>query len=284
MSQSYKDIEIICVNNSSTDGTWAILSNLKSKNPSLQLFNESQPGASAARNKGLHEAKGEYVQFLDADDLLKDTKIEHQVNLIHKNHDANIGFVAGACVKRTLKNGEKIISEIDPDRFVSPFINKSGNTCSNLWNRESLLRISGWDQTIKSSQEADLMLRMILAGNSYLIDKEALTIIRERESGQISHRNPSEKWKQFIDIRLNYIQKLKEFDYKIYQTRKGILYDFIMVSVFTLAKYNKQEALKIYRDSIKDNWIPSGNYGFGGLKALLIRVLGLNVFLKLYSN
>jgi glycosyltransferase involved in cell wall biosynthesis len=272
------------VDNNSKDNTWPILLNLKEKHPGLIIEKELNSGAPSARNRGLSIAKGDWVQFLDADDLLKPEKIGHQVRLISNNHDLKLGFIAAACVKITLQNHERIISDLNEENFISPFINKCGNTCSNLWNKKALLNIGGWDQTIRSSQETDLMLRMVLAGNSFITDNEVLTIIRERESGQISQRDPGEKWKQFIEIRLKYLEQLEKNNQMAYLKHKGILYDFIMVSVLTLAKYNKQEAIKIYNDSIKCNWVSSGHYGFSKLKILFIKLVGLPIFIKLYKN
>ena len=69
LKQSYTNYEIILVNNNSTDNTYNILQEYAKKKAGLvNVFNEYKKGAPAARNKGLSEAKGEWIQFLDADD------------------------------------------------------------------------------------------------------------------------------------------------------------------------------------------------------------------------
>lgn len=282
INQTYKYVEIICIDNNSSDTTLKILKDLKIKYPQIIIDSEFKPGAPCARNKGLSLAKGEYIQFLDADDLLENNKIEHQILLV-KNNNKVIGFIAGACKKRTLYNNEEIIfSELETDPFLSPFINKCGNTCSNLWKRMDLIEVGGWNESIKSSQETDLMLRLALKGKEFLVDKEPFTIIRERQSGQISHRDPESKWKQFIDVRLNYLTELKKSNVKKYEQYKNVFYDFLMVSVLSLSNYNREEALKIYQQSIKKHWKSSGNYGFGKLKVTFIKIMGFKIFLKLY--
>ena len=94
-NQSYKQFEVICIENNSKDNTLSKLRGLEDDlYPDLIVLEESKPGACAARNKGLSVAKGEWVQFLDADDTLKPGKLEHQIKLL-KSKKA-ISFVAGA--------------------------------------------------------------------------------------------------------------------------------------------------------------------------------------------
>ena len=83
-AQSYPFLEVICIDNNSTDETYRLLQKTKQKYPTLIIDKESMPGAPAARNKGLALAKGEWIQFLDADDLLLPAKIEHQLNMVLK--------------------------------------------------------------------------------------------------------------------------------------------------------------------------------------------------------
>ncbi|MBL7897068.1 MAG: glycosyltransferase family 2 protein, partial [Crocinitomicaceae bacterium] len=78
INQTYENIEILCVDNGSTDGTLKILNTLKSDFPQIQLLIQPKKGAPAARNLGLAQSKGEVIQFLDSDDLLIPNKIEKQ--------------------------------------------------------------------------------------------------------------------------------------------------------------------------------------------------------------
>jgi len=77
LNQTWPNKEIIIINDSSTDNSLAIANKYASEN--LKIFTQENKGASAARNFGLKEAKGEYIQFLDADDLLSTDKIEGQM-------------------------------------------------------------------------------------------------------------------------------------------------------------------------------------------------------------
>src|SRR5690606_32136288 len=70
-AQTHRPLEIICVDDGSTDGTLGVLRELEAEHPGLvRVLAGPNGGAPAARNRGLKEARGEYVQFLDADDEL----------------------------------------------------------------------------------------------------------------------------------------------------------------------------------------------------------------------
>lgn len=75
-AQTLSDIEIICVNDSSTDGSLSILEEYAKKDPRIQVVTQPNGGAGAARNKGLSMAKGKYLSFLDSDDFFESDMLE----------------------------------------------------------------------------------------------------------------------------------------------------------------------------------------------------------------
>ncbi|MGE7862937.1 glycosyltransferase family 2 protein [Bacillus mobilis] len=87
LNQTYKNIEIVIVDDGSKDQSSSIVKNFKKKYPEqIQYILQENQGVSVARNTGIENANGEYISFLDSDDLWHSTKIEKQIESMHKNN------------------------------------------------------------------------------------------------------------------------------------------------------------------------------------------------------
>ena len=75
-NQNYTDYEVLCIDDGSTDDTPDLLRQYASKHPQLRILTQSNQGMATARNRGLDEARGEYILFVDSDDLLTDGALE----------------------------------------------------------------------------------------------------------------------------------------------------------------------------------------------------------------
>lgn len=80
LQQDHADLEVICVDDGSKDDTAAVIRRIAETAPRgkiIRLIQQPNGGATAARNHGLRESSGEYIQFMDADDVLMPRKIGH---------------------------------------------------------------------------------------------------------------------------------------------------------------------------------------------------------------
>ena len=85
-NQTLKNIEIICVNDGSTDSSLNILNEYASKDTRIKIINQENKGAGAARNRGMSEATGEYIYFIDSDDFVSTNFLEKMLKKITKTH------------------------------------------------------------------------------------------------------------------------------------------------------------------------------------------------------
>ena len=77
LSQTLQDFEIVCVNDASTDGSWNVVKSIAHGEPRIRLYeNEENAGAAVTRNRGMELARGEYLYFLDADDMIVPEALE----------------------------------------------------------------------------------------------------------------------------------------------------------------------------------------------------------------
>ncbi len=84
ISQTYSDIEIILVNDGSTDGSEKLCRSYEEKDQRVRLINQSTAGVSAARNAGLDASTGDLIAFIDSDDSVENDYIEYLFNLMDK--------------------------------------------------------------------------------------------------------------------------------------------------------------------------------------------------------
>ena len=257
-AQTHKPIEVICIDNNSTDNTWQKLKQLQETYPSLLIEKELKPGAPAARNKGLALSNGEWIQFLDADDLLLPEKIEHQVHLIKNKPE--VCFLAAASRKKHI-NGQSTTTIPKQDHpFKSLFTTNLGITSSNLWNKTYINQVSGWDESLKSSQEADLMFRLLQINSQVIFDAEPLTIIQERETGQISTKHPQDNWVRYFNKRVEILNWIKENDTKIYASHQTFFNDSLF-GILKIISNQKPDGLKVssqlWKSYLKGKYVPS---------------------------
>src|SRR5437763_14589481 len=91
ISQSFQDWDLIVVNDGSTDATPTIVSDFARRDPRIRLINQQNGKLAKARNSGIAAASGEFIAFLDADDVWVPDKLEKQVNAFYA-HNVDVVF------------------------------------------------------------------------------------------------------------------------------------------------------------------------------------------------
>ncbi len=243
--------EIICVDDCSSDTTVTIIKELQNQYPTIikLLQNEKNEGANHSRNKGLNAATSEFIQFFDADDLLLPTKFEHQLSLIEKSNNS-IDIVVNSFKKRNLVGVDTLYNFESDDAWNSLMRGRLGVTTANLFRKSAILSAGEWNENLKSSQEYDLMFRMLKNGAKVKIDDTVLNINRERASGSITKSNPEAKWIRFINLRVSIYNYLHENDLLTDKIKTTYLSE-VFNSIRIIYYYNKMEAIDLHRKFIE---------------------------------
>src|SRR5947207_2276441 len=106
-SQTYSNWEMIVVDDGSTDDTEAVVKRIAADERRISYLRQENAQQAAARNNGIRQAKGNYFQFLDADDLIEPQKLEQQVAFLQQHPEVDIAY---SSVRYFSESGERMLS------------------------------------------------------------------------------------------------------------------------------------------------------------------------------
>ncbi len=158
LNQTYKDYEIIVVDDGSTDNIKEILVTYTSK---IKYIYQENSGPSKARNTGILNSNGQYIAFLDADDIWEPTKLEKQLPLFERDHMTSLVF---CFTKHVDINGNVFFI----DEYDSGWKGYAANrlllrplaTSSVLIKKNNLQKVGVFDEKLLFSEDNDLFLRI----------------------------------------------------------------------------------------------------------------------------
>ena len=171
IAQSFKSIEIIVVDNGSSDGS---VNMLKKNYPTVKLIHEHKSGVSASRNKGIMYAKNTWIAFLDSDDAWDQKKLEKQINLLHNSHDK---YRLIHTNEIWIRNGKKINQMKKHQKFGGYIFNECLALCcispsSVLIDRSIFDDMGLFNENLPVCEDYDMWLR--------ICSKEAVLFIDEK--------------------------------------------------------------------------------------------------------
>lgn len=213
ITQSYKNIEIIVVNDGSTDNSEEKI--LAIKDERIKYFYQNNSGPSAARNKGLDFSTGEYVGFVDSDDYIESSMFEKMLNIaLFNNADiVSCNIYKKLSNNRTIQVREPYTPESNWQEYFTTFVLKNG-LCS-LWNK--LFKKELFDnvrlyEDIRLGEDASALLRVLPLTKKIMHLSEPLYIY------DLTHEGLSRNAKKNIYEYMIAMHRLEKFffDNKIY--------------------------------------------------------------------
>jgi len=283
LSQTWENIEIILVDDGSTDGSLAIAQQFESSK--VKVISQLNQGASIARNLALKQAQGEFIQYLDADDLLSPRKIEDQVLLLQQS-PAQMLAICGTVHFFDGQNPDNGIYEagfpllVDSDTPIGWLLNLFGanNNMAGMVHPAAWLTprqvadVAGvWDESLSLDDDGEYFARVVLTSNGIRRSDTALSYYRRYTTAISLSCQSSERHHlsalRAVDSKAHNILKLtnsaiaKKVLARAYMDRAILSYpDYPLISDLALKKVQEMGGT---------NWLPT----MGGKQTELIKKL-----------
>ncbi len=192
LAQDYQGIEILVVDDGSTDNTPALLASYQER---IHVLTQPNQGVSAARNRGIRHSRGEFIAFLDSDDAWEPHKISCQVDFFDKNPRAMICQTQEIWIRNGLRVNPRKKHQKPSGMIFEPSLDLCLVSPSAVMMRQDLFRLKGvFNEAFPVCEDYDLWLRISADYPVYLIDRPG-TIKCGGHRDQLSAHHSQDKYR-----------------------------------------------------------------------------------------
>tara|TARA_Y100001973_G_scaffold94750_1_gene147191 strand:- start:10602 stop:11435 length:834 start_codon:yes stop_codon:yes gene_type:complete len=197
LAQTHGDLELIIVDDGSSDGTWERLQEYMSRDPRVKAYRHDQPkGACAARNLAISKASGKFVTGLDDDDTFTPDRLETLLN----HYDEQYAFICSGYYW-VAKN--KTNRTMCSDKIITLAAQLDANHATNqvFVERERMITIGGFDEALVALQDYDCFTRLIKQyGPAFRVGQPLQHIYVDHGGARISNQKKSRRgFAQFLE-------------------------------------------------------------------------------------
>jgi len=271
VAQTYKDVEIIVLDDQSTDRTAEIVKSYAARDPRVKyLRSERRLGLTDGRNALLAAATGDYLTYLDADDMYLPMKVEEEVNFLEAHRDyaavyCNLGYFYDDAPEKIYRHIHHFYSgdEVFPHLLEKMFITNT----AFMFRREVYEKLGPYRKDLGLVEDWEYFLRMTYAGNRIAYIDKDLVRFRLRWDSHTNFAKLALIKESAVNIFVDLRSRMREEDRKKYNIDFHIAKqkEIWLITLFSIGK--KNEAMKVYGD-IKQYVRPAKKAVILGLAAL----------------
>jgi glycosyltransferase involved in cell wall biosynthesis len=209
LNQTWDNKEIIIVDDGSSDNTLQIAKEFEILHESIKVYSQDNKGACSARNRGFSLSKGNYIQFLDADDLMEEQKIEKQMMKLQQEADSIIGCRWIKFIN-TLDNnigGTGPYETIRKDMTAVEWLLERRMMVCHAWltSRNLIEASGGWDEALSCNQDGEFFCRVVGVANKVLYQDDTIVYYRiPPDRNGVSVMNSPEKYISLYKAAVSY--------------------------------------------------------------------------------
>jgi glycosyltransferase involved in cell wall biosynthesis len=204
LDQTYKNIEVLVVDDGSTDDTQDVIGSFLDDHR-VRYFTQENKGQAAAKNHGVRESKGDYVAFLDADDIWALEKIDLQLPLFLRSETVGVVHARVLYIDETGKELRVADNELFRGRVSGPLLIRNFiGFGTSIVKKECFDRLGGFKENIRMGVDYDLWLRFSTQYEFDYIDRPLLYY--RVWSGQMSN-NCKNRYLNGIETMKNFLQE-----------------------------------------------------------------------------
>ena len=277
ISQSFKNIEIICIDDCSTDNSLEILKKYSSIDTRIQVFHNSEnKGVSATRDSGLKIAKGDYIHFFDPDDWLEPEAYSSIIDTLKQHQDLDILFTSYNWYNNTTKESKKIefpnkniLGQIlNPKTDISAFDNwermcwlkfiKRSFLLKNNINFDNRSSIVDFEWSAKTYVYADKLLYIDIPVNNYRASRPNSLVTTNRLNIKSFFQSCMNNQNLYANLPNDIKYRILAFDYYLINNKLKEAYkkgDINTYELFDMVKsINRGEDYKKYVFKFRDDY------------------------------
>ena len=284
LSQSYKNIELIIVDDSSTDNTWLYLQEIKDKR--VNIFHQHSKGAAAARNEAFRWSGGEYIIFFDADDLVEQDYLYNQLQTLNGKTDSVSLAQWGRFVNNDLTTFELIPNPkhtMNLQTWVEEFwynVNPMTNPGRVLIPRHIIDKAGLWNEELSLNDDLEFFTRIFDNSASIIFNNQSTFYYRSGVNGLSCYKGKEAYASFYKSVKLSTEIVLKNYNKNIINKACANMWTSFIYVIYPNEKHLVKLAEKELKDLVKSDL----EYPAGGITKLLNKIIGWKLTFKLKTK